>query len=147
MAIKKATSESRESSEQPESASDRLAGHAGNVTHPRRAAQNRAAQRTFRNRRKAYIKELEQKVQEIDRTRDLMDAVRVENQEIWRRFQILETLASRNGVQLPVFPPLTSLAATTMTAADGITSISVVTGNEYNEMMMMNAHHLLSSDD
>ncbi|KAF9366459.1 hypothetical protein BGX34_002734 [Mortierella sp. NVP85] len=158
VAIKKAISESRESSEQPESAElstvtypSRVPGSAGNVTHPRRAAQNRAAQRTFRNRRKAYIKELEQKVSEIDSTRELMDAVRAENQEVWRRLQVLEALASRNGLQLPAFAPLTSIAATTTLSADGVTSISVVAGNDYglamdnSEMMMMN--HLGSSDD
>ncbi|KAK3808417.1 MAG: hypothetical protein J3Q66DRAFT_354731 [Benniella sp.] len=156
VAIKKAISESRESSEQPENAESsvtypsRVPGSAGNVTHPRRAAQNRAAQRTFRNRRKAYIKELEQKVGEIDSTRELMDAVQAENQEVWRRLQILEALASRNGLQLPAFAPLTSIAATTNLSA-GITSISVVAGNDYglamdnSEMMMMN--HLGSSDD
>jgi hypothetical protein len=146
MAIKKAISESRESSEQPENSESR-AGHIGNVTHPRRAAQNRAAQRTFRNRRKAYIKELEQKVNEIDRTRELMEAVQVENQEVWRRLQVLEALAARNGLQVPVFPPLASLAATATLSADGL---SVVTGNEYGladnaDMMMMNQYG--SSDE
>lgn len=150
MAIKKAISESRDSSEQPENSLDaNFRAGAGNVTHPRRAAQNRAAQRTFRNRRKAYIKELEQKVGDIDRTREFMEAVQAENQEVWRRLQVLESLAARNGLSVPVFPPLASLAATaTLSGVDG-TSVSVVTGNEYgldnNDMMMMNQYG--SSDD
>ncbi|KAG0033639.1 hypothetical protein BGZ82_006031 [Podila clonocystis] len=81
--------------------------HTGNITHPRRAAQNRAAQRTFRNRRKAYIKELEQKVQKMDRTREMMETIHQENQEVWRRVQILEALASQSGLQLPIFPTMT----------------------------------------
>ncbi|KAG9321547.1 hypothetical protein KVV02_005526 [Mortierella alpina] len=106
-----AASESRESSQQPENGSDALASHlpnsTGNITHPRRAAQNRAAQRTFRNRRKAYIKELEHKVQDMDRTRELMESIHLENQEVWRRLQILEALASQSGLQVPTFPAMT----------------------------------------
>jgi hypothetical protein len=116
---KMTTPESRESSEQPEngtgtndSTMNRAPGHAGNITHPRRAAQNRAAQRTFRNRRKAYIKELEQKVQDIDRTRELMASIHHENQQVWHRLQALESLASQNGIQIPTFAPLTPFVAT-----------------------------------
>ncbi|KAG0201258.1 hypothetical protein BGX28_005881 [Mortierella sp. GBA30] len=111
------TPESRESSQQPENtvatetsngtAIAHLSTSTGNITHPRRAAQNRAAQRTFRNRRKAYIKELEHKVQDMDRTRELMESIHLENQEVWRRLQILEALASQSGLQVPVFPTLT----------------------------------------
>ncbi|KAF9577104.1 hypothetical protein BGW38_007898, partial [Lunasporangiospora selenospora] len=64
------------------SSSSSSASRAQNVTHPRRAAQNRAAQRTFRNRRKAYIKELEQRVQEVDQTRDMLESIHQENQEV-----------------------------------------------------------------
>ncbi|KAF9931032.1 hypothetical protein FBU30_010948 [Linnemannia zychae] len=104
----------------------------GNVTHPRRAAQNRAAQRTFRNRRKAYIKELEQKVQEMDQTRELMDAIQRENQEVWRRLRILESMASQNGLQIPAFPALTHFS----NHFDGANS----NGAANSGMMMMNGH-------
>ncbi|KAG0264163.1 hypothetical protein BG011_007317 [Mortierella polycephala] len=118
---KKTASPSRESSQQPEnnemtSTITHLSTSTGNITHPRRAAQNRAAQRTFRNRRKAYIKTLEQKVQEIDDTRKLMEDVQLENQEIWRRFQIIQNLANRSGLRLPTFTPMEPFAA--MTAAN-----------------------------
>ncbi|KAG0364459.1 hypothetical protein BGZ54_007507 [Gamsiella multidivaricata] len=123
---KKSTApESRESSEQPEtsttteSQASRASGQTGNITHPRRAAQNRAAQRTFRNRRKAYIKELEQKVQEIDQTRELMKSIHNENQEVWRRLQILETLAAQSGVQMPTFSPLVPFVASGNEFASG----------------------------
>ncbi|KAG0058752.1 hypothetical protein BGZ92_007099, partial [Podila epicladia] len=67
---------------------------------------NRAAQRTFRNRRKAYIKDMEQRVVELDTTREQMQAVRTENQEIWRRYRVLEQLVVQSGLSLPVFEEL-----------------------------------------
>ncbi|KAF9437345.1 hypothetical protein BGZ76_001111 [Entomortierella beljakovae] len=98
--------QSRESSEQPENTTECNRPATGNITHPRRAAQNRQAQRTFRNRRKAYIKELEQKVQDMDRTCEVMELVYQENQEVRKRLQVLESLVSQSGLQLPSFPPL-----------------------------------------
>ncbi|KAF9320470.1 hypothetical protein BG003_006067 [Podila horticola] len=106
------------------------APHTGNVTHPRRAAQNRAAQRTFRNRRKAYIKELEQKVQEMDRTREMMETIHLENQEVWRRVQILEALASQSGLQLPIFPAMTPFSG-----------MEASVGSPYGGHMMMGHSH------
>ncbi|KAG0352907.1 hypothetical protein BG005_007716, partial [Podila minutissima] len=111
-------------------ASSTAAPHTGNITHPRRAAQNRAAQRTFRNRRKAYIKELEQKVQEMDRTRELMETIHQENQEVWRRVQILEALASQSGLQLPIFPAMTPFSG-----------MEASVGSPYGGHMMMGGHH------
>ncbi|KAI9238617.1 MAG: hypothetical protein BYD32DRAFT_413230 [Podila humilis] len=103
-------SEDVDSSASIEASTSTATPHTGNITHPRRAAQNRAAQRTFRNRRKAYIKELEQKVLEMDRTREMMETIHHENQEVWRRVQILEALASQSGLQLPIFPAMTPFA-------------------------------------
>ncbi|KAF9204242.1 hypothetical protein BGZ49_005555 [Haplosporangium sp. Z 27] len=124
----KKTIDSRESSEQPDNGSESTGrSSTGNITHPRRAAQNRAAQRTFRNRRKAYIKELEQKVQNIDRDRELMQSIHKENQEVRRRLQILENLANQSGVQLPAFPPLTPFSA-----------IEFLNGSNVNGTTMMN---------
>ncbi|KAF8986119.1 hypothetical protein BGZ46_009230 [Entomortierella lignicola] len=79
----------------------------GNITHPRRAAQNRAAQRTFRNRRKAYIKDMEQKVLELNQTRSRFEAIQNENREIWGRYRALESLVAQNGLSAPQFPPMT----------------------------------------
>ncbi|KAF9897171.1 hypothetical protein BX616_006063, partial [Lobosporangium transversale] len=88
-----------------------------NVTHPRRAAQNRAAQRTFRNRRKAYIKDMEQKVLELHQIRSQFELLQQENREIWRRFRTVESiLVTQNNhnaecghtiTPLPQFPPMT----------------------------------------
>ncbi|KAF8936116.1 hypothetical protein BGZ47_009644 [Haplosporangium gracile] len=138
-ATKKAQSESRETSpisadsSAPQSLSP--ATGSGNITHPRRAAQNRAAQRTFRNRRKAYIKELEQKVQEMDQTRDLMDAIQRENQEVWRRLQVLEAMASQNGLQVPVFPALTPFSAHLNANVINNDGMMMMTSHSSNPMM------------
>ncbi|KAF9114668.1 hypothetical protein BGX27_010154 [Mortierella sp. AM989] len=80
---------------------------AGNITHPRRAAQNRAAQRTFRNRRKAYIKDMEEKVLELNQTRSRFGMIQNENREIWGRYRTLENLIVSNGLQMPSFTPMT----------------------------------------
>ncbi|KAK3817248.1 MAG: hypothetical protein J3Q66DRAFT_182679 [Benniella sp.] len=95
---------------------------AGNVTHPRRAAQNRAAQRTFRNRRKAYIKDMEQKVLELHQIRARFEMLQSENREIWKRYRILENLVAssssggsgNNNRQLvmPSFTPMTPFCET-----------------------------------
>ncbi|CAO3569628.1 unnamed protein product [Mortierella alpina] len=131
-----AASESRESSQQPENGSDAHGAHlpnsTGNITHPRRAAQNRAAQRTFRNRRKAYIKELEHKVQDMDRTRELMESIHLENQEVWRRLQILEALASQSGLQVPTFPAMTP-ALLNCNSSNAMTSNGAMPMNSSND--------------
>lgn len=96
-----------------------MTGPTGNITHPRRAAQNRAAQRTFRNRRKAYIKDMEQRVLELDQTRRRMEELQTENREIWRRFRVLEGLVSQHGLPLPNFPALTLTSVSSSNATGG----------------------------
>ncbi|KAF9434342.1 hypothetical protein BGZ76_008185, partial [Entomortierella beljakovae] len=110
-------------------------GSVGNVTHPRRAAQNRNAQRTFRNRRKAYIKDMEQKVLEINQTRSKFDMIHNENREIWGRYRALETLIIQNGLSMPSFPPMTpffetdaGIAAANASAANALAAGSSGTG-------------------
>ncbi|KAF9897798.1 hypothetical protein BX616_004968, partial [Lobosporangium transversale] len=154
--IAKKIADSRESSEQPETnatittttsatneTTTRAPSHTGNVTHPRRAAQNRAAQRTFRNRRKAYIKELEQKVNEIDRTREMMEAIHLENQEVRRRLQIIESFASQNGLSMPTFPPLVPFSITSNEFAVNVTDMTGngngnISSSSSNGIMIMN---------
>ncbi|KAG0232101.1 hypothetical protein BGW42_008394 [Actinomortierella wolfii] len=84
-----------------------LPGSHGNVTHPRRAAQNRAAQRTFRNRRKAYIKDLESKVQQLDSTKAQNEQLVSENQRLLQHAQQLEQMLAEAGFRLQ--PGMTSL--------------------------------------
>ncbi|KAF9930188.1 hypothetical protein FBU30_000788 [Linnemannia zychae] len=91
----------------------------GNVTHPRRAAQNRAAQRTFRNRRKAYIKDMEQRVLELTETRRRLEEVQNENREMWRRYRVLEGLVMQHGLTLPNFPVLTPTCLSNTNTLEG----------------------------
>ncbi|KAK9466032.1 hypothetical protein V1512DRAFT_264584 [Lipomyces arxii] len=48
----------------------------------KRAAQNRAAQRAFRQRKECYIKDLETKVVEIKNMKEIIDGLRQENLQL-----------------------------------------------------------------
>lgn len=52
------------------------------LSQSKRAQQNRAAQRAFRQRKELYIKDLESKVQELKTVKETMEALRAENQEL-----------------------------------------------------------------
>lgn len=52
------------------------------LSQSKRAQQNRAAQRAFRQRKELYIKDLEAKVQELKSAKENMEALRTENQEL-----------------------------------------------------------------
>lgn len=52
------------------------------LSQSKRAQQNRAAQRAFRQRKELYIKDLEAKVQELKAVKETMEALRAENQEL-----------------------------------------------------------------
>ena len=52
------------------------------LSQSKRAQQNRAAQRAFRQRKELYIKDLEAKVQELKSAKEAMEALRTENQEL-----------------------------------------------------------------
>lgn len=52
------------------------------LSQSKRAMQNRAAQRAFRQRKELYIKDLESKVSELKQIKDTMEALRSENQEL-----------------------------------------------------------------
>ncbi|KAF9570118.1 hypothetical protein EC968_002176 [Mortierella alpina] len=56
----------------------------------RRAEQNRAAQRAFRQRKQKYIKWLESKAEELDEVYRIMALVRAENQQLCHRVAELE---------------------------------------------------------
>ncbi|GJJ69507.1 hypothetical protein EMPS_01853 [Entomortierella parvispora] len=67
--------------EQQKSTSD-LGGDSGEDPVIRRAEQNRAAQRAFRQRKQQYIKWLESKAEELDEVYRIMALVRTENQQL-----------------------------------------------------------------
>lgn len=52
------------------------------LSQSKRAQQNRAAQRAFRQRKELYIKDLETKVGELKSVKETMEALRAENQEL-----------------------------------------------------------------
>lgn len=52
------------------------------LSQSKRAQQNRAAQRAFRQRKELYIKDLETKVTELKQVKETMEALRSENQEL-----------------------------------------------------------------
>lgn len=52
------------------------------LSQSKRAQQNRAAQRAFRQRKELYIKDLETKVQELKQVKETMEQLRSENQEL-----------------------------------------------------------------
>ncbi|KAI8988333.1 hypothetical protein BDF20DRAFT_855176 [Mycotypha africana] len=60
------------------------------VIPSKRAAQNRAAQKAFRQRREQYIKELEQKAKEMDEWHDELDNLRKRNSDLQKRMALLE---------------------------------------------------------
>lgn len=60
------------------------------VIPSKRAAQNRAAQKAFRQRREQYIKDLEIKAKEMEDWQDEMDKLRKENGELRERVATLE---------------------------------------------------------
>ncbi|KAG9296304.1 hypothetical protein G9A89_014896 [Geosiphon pyriformis] len=52
------------------------------LTNSKRAAQNRAAQRAFRQRKDRYIKDLEQKAKDLDNVKKMMENLQKEKQEM-----------------------------------------------------------------
>ncbi|KAG0261771.1 hypothetical protein BG011_000673 [Mortierella polycephala] len=63
----------------------------------RRAEQNRAAQRAFRQRKQKYVKWLESKAEELDEVYRILALVRVENQQLCNL--VIELDGKLNGVQ------------------------------------------------
>ncbi|CAI2168753.1 11031_t:CDS:2 [Funneliformis geosporum] len=57
-------------------------GSARNVTNSKRAAQNRAAQRAFRQRKDRYIKDLEAKAKELEATKKQVEALQKDKSEM-----------------------------------------------------------------
>ncbi|KAI8371368.1 uncharacterized protein BYT42DRAFT_65495 [Radiomyces spectabilis] len=72
------------------------------VIPSKRAAQNRAAQKAFRQRREQYVRDLEQKAKEMDEWKDEMDHLRMENQELRDIIRSLEKrISNLTGEPIP----------------------------------------------
>lgn len=52
------------------------------MTNTKRAAQNRSAQRAFRQRKDGYIKGLEAKVEEVDALKQTIETLKQENMQL-----------------------------------------------------------------
>ncbi|KAF9145489.1 hypothetical protein BG015_011889, partial [Linnemannia schmuckeri] len=104
----------------------------------RRAEQNRAAQRAFRQRKQKYIKWLESKAEELDEVYRILALVRTENQQLCNLVMELDGKLSHSGSGVPKdFKRLSSPAvlalgpaplntdrdATTAAAAAGATAV------------------------
>ncbi|KAI8389454.1 hypothetical protein BD560DRAFT_486099 [Blakeslea trispora] len=74
----------------PEHAAAQLKGNSRSIIPSKRAAQNRAAQKAFRQRREQYIKDLELKAKEMEDWQDEMDKMRKENKELREKVLALE---------------------------------------------------------
>ncbi|KAI8341245.1 hypothetical protein BC941DRAFT_416310 [Chlamydoabsidia padenii] len=76
------------------------------VIDTRRAEQNRAAQRAFRQRKELYVKELESKVQDMELLKDRVEQLEIENNQLKYRLWELESSS---------LPAITTTATTTNT--------------------------------
>ncbi|RHZ43711.1 hypothetical protein Glove_880g20 [Diversispora epigaea] len=65
------------------------------LTNSKRAAQNRAAQRAFRQRKDKYIKDLEAKAKDLDNTKKQLDAVLKERVEMSQTIKTLKAEISK----------------------------------------------------
>ncbi|OBZ88875.1 hypothetical protein A0J61_03074 [Choanephora cucurbitarum] len=74
----------------PENAAPQQKGNSRSVIPSKRAAQNRAAQKAFRQRREQYIKDLELKAKEMEDWHDEMNRLRQENKELREKVLVLE---------------------------------------------------------
>ncbi|CAN6627412.1 hypothetical protein TRVA0_011S01398 [Trichomonascus vanleenenianus] len=76
------------------------------LSQSKRAKQNRAAQRAFRQRKEVYIKDLEAKVQELQQSKAVIEALEKENRELRDyimalQSKLLEHPATSGGVPTP----------------------------------------------
>lgn len=78
------------------------------LSQSKRAQQNRAAQRAFRQRKEMYIKELESKVTELKTLKETMETLRAENQELRDYILAIQSRWINQPGGVPVPPALRS---------------------------------------
>lgn len=83
------------------------------VIDTRRAEQNRAAQRAFRQRKEVYVKELENKVRDMEILKDRLERLEIENERL--KYRVWELESS---------PTLTSVTAPTSSSSNSSSSAS-----------------------
>lgn len=87
----------------------------------KRAQQNRVAQRSFRQRKEAYIKDLELKVNELKATKDTIEALRQENLQLRDYILALQSRLIEHPGGFPT-PPAVYSRQSGITSAGGPTS-------------------------
>ncbi|KAE8153393.1 hypothetical protein BDV25DRAFT_31887 [Aspergillus avenaceus] len=70
----------------------------------KRAAQNRAAQRAFRQRKESYIRKLEEQVKEFDNMSDAMKALQAENYQLREYIINLQSRLLESQGEVPELP-------------------------------------------
>ncbi|KAF8949461.1 hypothetical protein BGZ47_000001 [Haplosporangium gracile] len=94
----------------------------------RRAEQNRAAQRAFRQRKQKYIKWLESKAEELDEVYRILALVRTENQQLCNLVMELDGKLSHSGSSVPEdFKRLSSPAVLALGSASSNTDRDATT--------------------
>ncbi|CAO3594207.1 unnamed protein product [Absidia cylindrospora] len=83
------------------------------VIDTRRAEQNRAAQRAFRQRKEVYVKELENKVRDMEILKDRLSRLEIENERLKYRVWELEAAPTSTSTSTTVSASGSATASTT----------------------------------
>ncbi|CAN8102316.1 unnamed protein product [Discula destructiva] len=81
------------------------------LSNSKRAAQNRAAQRAFRQRKEGYIKKLEQQVRDLGEMEKAYENIQAENHALKEYIAHLQSRLSDAAIEIPQAPPHINLAA------------------------------------
>ena len=95
------------------------------LTNTKRAAQNRAAQRAFRQRRDQYVKDLEVKVTQVKYLEETIEALKTENMQLRDYILGLQSKLLENGdqsIQLPQAPNSSNVFASSDPTLSGTNS-------------------------
>jgi hypothetical protein len=86
------------------------------VIDTRRAEQNRAAQRAFRQRKELYVKELENKVRDMEILKDRVERLEIENKRLKYRVWELESPPNSTSATTPPAPANNTIISPTSTS-------------------------------
>ncbi|ORY93290.1 hypothetical protein BCR43DRAFT_496662 [Syncephalastrum racemosum] len=115
---------SQQQRQQQQQLQDQQAKQNSRVVIPsKRAAQNRAAQRAFRQRRDRYVKELEEKAKVMEQWQEEMDQLRGENQRLRGTIASLEQRIAELTGQTPVSSGGSSSSSSSSSSSNSSTSI------------------------
>ncbi|KAF2862717.1 hypothetical protein K470DRAFT_275074 [Piedraia hortae CBS 480.64] len=119
----------------------------------KRAAQNREAQRAFRQRKECYIKKLEQQLRDYQSADNAYRTIQEENYQLRDYIVKLQTRLLENRCDVPPPPPQLDLSGSapivTMAQrqADGTTSPYPLVAPEYSNPRAHHPHHHQTEED